>query len=71
MYAVTLGNQNIHLLTKASPSEVYFKLKNMIGTELWAKYTGFAVGPESDNYRLTLTTPTYDGTAGWYIVYKL
>ena len=54
----------MHRLTNVSTTDVYFKLKARNGTWFHAMYTGFRVGPESDNYRLQFNPLSYTGNAG-------
>ena len=56
-----LGNDNLHLLTK-DDQELRVDLMDFDGNTAYAKYTTFTVGPESENYKLTVTG--YSGTAG-------
>ena len=64
MKFVLPGNNAIHLLTNVSTTDVYFKLRARDGTWSHAMYTGFRVGPESDNYRLLFYQMSYTGNAG-------
>ena len=62
-----IGNEYIHLLTKDSHPEVYFKLQHLNGTWYHAKYREFYVEPEGKNYRLHFKANSYNGTAGYYL----
>ena len=59
------GNDIMYQLTRNTSSDVYFKLRqNSTGSWFFARYSGFRVGPESDNYRLTFDPQSYKGNAG-------
>ena len=58
------GNHIIHQLTFNTSSDAYFKLQSSNGSWFFARYSGFIVGPESDNYRLTFDPTSYTGNAG-------
>ncbi|XP_026065418.1 fibroleukin-like [Carassius auratus] len=57
-----LGNDKIHLLTKAKDMILRIELEDFEGTRRYAKYEQFYVSNEFLNYRLSLSG--YSGTAG-------
>nr|XP_055046100.1 fibrinogen-like 2a [Misgurnus anguillicaudatus] len=57
-----LGNDKIHLLTKAKDMVLRIELEDFGGTRGYAKYDQFYVSNEYLNYRLSLSG--YSGTAG-------
>ena len=57
------GNECIHLLTNNGSSfRIRFDMINLNGDWLWAEYSDFSIGPESDKYRLSIHG--YNGIAG-------
>ncbi|XP_078311721.1 ryncolin-1-like [Crassostrea virginica] len=57
-----LGNEALHLLTKASKQELRVDLQKFTGEKAFAKYSIFAVGSGSEKNKLTVGG--YRGTAG-------
>ncbi|XP_063448847.1 techylectin-5B-like [Mytilus trossulus] len=57
-----LGNQRIHALTAAGKTELRVDISDFNGNKAYAKYSTFAVGDASSNYRLTAVG--YSGNAG-------
>ena len=57
-----LGNDNLHLLTRKKKQELRVDLRDFEGNTAYAKYSSFAVGSASENYKLTIGG--YGGTAG-------
>ncbi|XP_020892024.1 fibroleukin [Exaiptasia diaphana] len=57
-----LGNDFIHRLTAAKPTQVYIELEDTNGLRSYAKYSSFNVKSESNLYRLDVSG--YSGTAG-------
>ncbi|KAK2162811.1 hypothetical protein LSH36_91g05012 [Paralvinella palmiformis] len=50
------GNELVHKLTNAGRTyTLRVDLSNYAGESVYAKYSNFSVGPESDNYRLHVT----------------
>ncbi|XP_076008336.1 microfibril-associated glycoprotein 4-like [Genypterus blacodes] len=49
-----LGLETMHLLTKTKSYELRVNLEDFDGQQVYAHYSSFAVGPETDGYRLTL-----------------
>ena len=56
-----LGNHNLHLLTRNN-QELRVDLMDFEGNTAYAKYSSFAVGSASENYKMTVGG--YSGTAG-------
>lgn len=56
-----LGNEAIHQLTHNGTYELRIDMRSD-GQEVFARYSSFKLGPESDKYRLHLGT--YSGTVG-------
>jgi len=57
-----LGNDNIHLLTSASPMELMIEMETFGGHYFYAQYSSFYVHNEGAKYRLDISG--YSGTAG-------
>ncbi|XP_063448849.1 ryncolin-1-like [Mytilus trossulus] len=62
-----LGNQRIHTLTAAGKSELRVDMSDFDGNKAYAKYSTFAVGDASTNYRLTVGG--WSGDAGDSLTY--
>ncbi|KAK2141979.1 hypothetical protein LSH36_1009g01008 [Paralvinella palmiformis] len=59
-----IGNECIHLLTNNGSSfRIRFDMINLNGDWLWAEYSDFSIGPESDKYRLSIHG--YNGIAAY------
>ena len=61
-----LGNDNLYLLTRNN-QELRVDLTDFEGNTAYAKYSSFAVGSASENYKLTVDG--YSGTAGDAMTY--
>ena len=61
-----LGNDYLHLLTK-DDQELRVDLMDFYGNTAYAKYTTFAIGPETESYKLAVGV--YSGTAGDSLAY--
>ena len=57
-----LGNEHIHVMTASSAHEMRVELGSWENERVYARYERFAVGSETDGYRLTVGN--YSGTAG-------
>ena len=62
-----LGNDFLHRLTTNVSHELRVDLMDYEGNAAYAKYSSFAVGPSTENYRLTVSG--YSGTAGDSMTY--
>ncbi|KAJ0066218.1 hypothetical protein NL108_004119 [Boleophthalmus pectinirostris] len=51
-----LGLEAMHLMTKGKAYELRVDMEDFDGTAVYACYSSFAVGPESDGYRLSVGT---------------
>ena len=60
-YSVS-GNRLLHALTGARNYRLRIDLEDFEGNRRFAVYSQFAVGPESDGFRLTVSG--YSGNAG-------
>ncbi|XP_014886035.1 microfibril-associated glycoprotein 4-like [Poecilia latipinna] len=49
-----LGLENIYSLTQKKPYELVVDMEDFEGNKVYARYTSFSVGPESDGYRLNV-----------------
>ena len=64
-----LGNELVHKLTNAGRTyTLRVDLSNYAGESVYAKYSNFSVGPESDNYRLHVTGYDTSSSASKYSV---
>uniref|UniRef100_A0A1I8GJL0 Fibrinogen C-terminal domain-containing protein n=1 Tax=Macrostomum lignano TaxID=282301 RepID=A0A1I8GJL0_9PLAT len=50
-----IGLNALHEITQHGSHKVRFLMKAWNGSEHWAEYSSFSVGPESDNYRLSVS----------------
>uniref|UniRef100_A0A1I8H4N9 Fibrinogen C-terminal domain-containing protein n=1 Tax=Macrostomum lignano TaxID=282301 RepID=A0A1I8H4N9_9PLAT len=57
-----VGLNALHEITLHGSHKVRFLMKAWNGSEYWAEYSSFSVGPESDNYRLSVSG--FSGSAG-------
>uniref|UniRef100_A0A1I8J7V5 Fibrinogen C-terminal domain-containing protein n=1 Tax=Macrostomum lignano TaxID=282301 RepID=A0A1I8J7V5_9PLAT len=57
-----IGLNALHEITQHGSHKVRFLMKAWNGSEHWAEYSSFSVGPESDNYRLSVSG--FSGSAG-------
>jgi len=65
IYMYTLGNEIMHKLT--SDGRTYLlrvELRSYEGDFMYAEYSHFSVGPETDNYRIHVTGYVSNSTAG-------
>ncbi|XP_065923922.1 microfibril-associated glycoprotein 4-like [Magallana gigas] len=62
-----LGNEDIHLLTSKTKQELRVDLQKFSGEKVYAKYSRFTVGSESEKYKLSVGG--YSGTAGDSLAY--
>ncbi len=60
-YSVS-GNRMLHTLTSTRNYSLRFDLQDFEGNSRYASYSYFAVGPEDDGFRLSLSG--YSGNAG-------
>lgn len=58
-----VGNEIVHVLTKKNHSSLHIIINSTSGDTWFEDYHIFAVGDESNRYRLTLGGPA-NGTAG-------
>lgn len=58
----TIGNDDIHRLTKNSPQKLRVNLQRFSGEKGYAEYSRFAVGNENSKYKLTISG--YSGNIG-------
>ena len=60
-----LGLDKLHLITNSAWSySLSVDMTAFNGDQFWAEYSHFSVGPESDNYRLTVSGYNPASTAG-------
>ncbi|XP_062612217.1 fibrinogen-like protein A [Saccostrea cucullata] len=59
-----LGNDRIHALTKNDDQELRIEMTKFNGSKVYAKYSRFSIGDESDKYKLSISG--YSGDAGDY-----
>uniref|UniRef100_A0A1I8J6D7 Fibrinogen C-terminal domain-containing protein n=1 Tax=Macrostomum lignano TaxID=282301 RepID=A0A1I8J6D7_9PLAT len=57
-----IGLNSLHALTASGPRKLRILMKAWNDSEHWAEYSSFSVGPESDNYRLSVSG--FSGSAG-------
>uniref|UniRef100_A0A1I8HUM7 Fibrinogen C-terminal domain-containing protein n=1 Tax=Macrostomum lignano TaxID=282301 RepID=A0A1I8HUM7_9PLAT len=57
-----IGLNTLHDLTASGPRKLRILMKAWNDSEHWAEYSSFSVGPESDNYRLSVSG--FSGSAG-------
>lgn len=57
------GLETMHLLTQAKNYELRVDMEDFEGQKVFAQYSSFSVGPETDGYRLSLGSFT-KGAAG-------
>ncbi|VDI70319.1 Hypothetical predicted protein [Mytilus galloprovincialis] len=57
-----LGNDNLHIMTRARNYVIRFELKDFADNTAYAEYQSFHVANEASNYKVTFST--YTGTAG-------
>uniref|UniRef100_A0A1I8I5U7 Fibrinogen C-terminal domain-containing protein n=1 Tax=Macrostomum lignano TaxID=282301 RepID=A0A1I8I5U7_9PLAT len=57
-----IGLNSLHALTASAPRKLRILMKAWNDSEHWAEYSSFSVGPESDNYRLSVSG--FSGSAG-------
>uniref|UniRef100_A0A1I8I5S2 Fibrinogen C-terminal domain-containing protein n=1 Tax=Macrostomum lignano TaxID=282301 RepID=A0A1I8I5S2_9PLAT len=50
-----IGLNSLHALTASGPRKLRILMKAWNDSEHWAEYSSFSVGPESDNYRLSVS----------------
>jgi len=65
MFLLSVGNDNIHMLTSGKRQRLRFDLEDWEGNTSYAEYDNFRVDSEHENYRLS-SIGSYTGTAGWY-----
>lgn len=65
-----LGLETMHLMTQAKTYELRVDMEDFEGQNVFAQYSSFAVGPESDGYKLSVGT-FLGGAAGGTIFLKL
>lgn len=58
----TIGNDDIHQLTKNSPQKLRVHLQQFSGKKGHAEYSRFAVGDENSKYKLSISG--YSGNIG-------
>ncbi|KAK2820670.1 hypothetical protein Q5P01_023629 [Channa striata] len=58
-----LGLENMHLITQAKNYELRVDMEDFEGQKVYAQYSSFSVGPESEGYKLNLGSFTR-GAAG-------
>lgn len=58
-----LGLENLYLLTKSEPHELYIELESFDNQKSFARYNHFAIGSADDDYALN-SLGEYSGTAG-------
>ncbi|KAH8419403.1 hypothetical protein KR222_010668, partial [Zaprionus bogoriensis] len=58
-----LGLENLHLLTKSEPHELYVYLENFENDSSYARYDKFEIGNAAEDYALK-SLGVYTGTAG-------
>lgn len=63
-----LGNKNIHSITKQGTYELRVDISDFNGNKAYARYSTFAVGDASTNYKLTVGG--YSGHAGELFITK-
>ena len=57
----------MHKITTEGPTYLLrVELRSYEGEFIFAEYSNFSVGPESDNYRLHVSGYLPNSTAGWY-----
>ena len=59
------GNTLIHQLTASTPMELRIDMTLDNNTRVYAKYSHFAIGPETTQFELNVSG--YSGNAGIYI----
>lgn len=59
---IYLGNENIHTITEQGEYTLRVDMEDFEGNTASVEYTHFAVGPESDQYRLKVGA--YSGDMG-------
>lgn len=59
------GLENIYFLTQQKQQELVVDMEDFEGNKVYARYTSFSVGPESDGYRLQVGD-YIDGGAGGF-----
>uniref|UniRef100_A0A1I8J4Q5 Fibrinogen C-terminal domain-containing protein n=1 Tax=Macrostomum lignano TaxID=282301 RepID=A0A1I8J4Q5_9PLAT len=57
-----IGLNSLHALTASGPRKLRILMKAWNDSEHWAEYSSFSVGPESDNYRLSVSG--FSGSGG-------
>uniref|UniRef100_A0A1I8GBX0 Fibrinogen C-terminal domain-containing protein n=1 Tax=Macrostomum lignano TaxID=282301 RepID=A0A1I8GBX0_9PLAT len=57
-----IGLNSLHALTASGPRKLRILMKAWNDSEHWAEYSSFSVGPESGNYRLSVSG--FSGSAG-------
>lgn len=54
VYLLHVGLETMHLMTQAKNYELRVDMEDFEGQKVFAEYSSFSVGPESDGYKLNL-----------------